>query len=205
MKPRKKSSKISVVISGMPSVGKTTAAEAVAKKFHLLHLAGGDMLKQMALEMGYRPSGSDWWDSPQGMAFLAARKKTADFDKEVDRRLIENVRSGGVVITSYPVPWITKFGLKIWFAASPKTRAKRLAGRDSIAVEKALKIIRKRDSKNRLLYKKIYGIRFGDDLTPFNYIVDTERMDAAAVAKVTCKLVSEYRRGRKNNSRGSKL
>ena len=57
--------KLAVIISGMPSVGKTTAADEIAKRFHLKHLAGGDMLKQIAFERGYRPSGSDWWDTPE--------------------------------------------------------------------------------------------------------------------------------------------
>ncbi|MCL4517882.1 MAG: ATP-binding protein [Thaumarchaeota archaeon] len=104
LKLGKKRKTLSVIISGMPSVGKTTAAEAIAKKFGLHHLAGGDMLKQIAVERGYKPSGSDWWDSEQGMSFLSERNKNADFDKEVDRRLIENLEKGKVVITSYPVP-----------------------------------------------------------------------------------------------------
>ena len=190
-----------MIISGMPSVGKTTAAEAVAEKFGLRHLAGGDMLKEMAIERGYRPSGSDWWDSAQGMAFLSERKRNADFDKEVDRRLVDNLKKGGVVITSYPVPWITDLGLKIWFGASARTRAKRLAGRDSISLAKAMKIIRQRDLRNKRLYKEIYGISFGDDLTPFNYIIDTERMNADEVARVSCKLVAEYGRNRGHSTK----
>lgn len=184
--------KLSVIISGMPSVGKTTAAESIAKKFGLRHLAGGDMLKQIAIECGYKPSGSDWWDSEQGMAFLSERKNNAEFDKEVDRRLVRNLKLGNVVITSYPLPWITDVGLKLWFEASAKTRAKRLAGRDSISVAKALKIINQRDSKNRRLYKQIYGISFGKDLTPFHYIVDTEKLGAIEVAEVSCRIVTEY-------------
>lgn len=188
----KKRSKISVIISGMPSVGKTTAAETVAKKFHLAHYAGGDMLKEMAIERGYKPKGSDWWDTIEGMNFLSERSRNPDFDREVDRRLIAHLKKGGVVVTSYPIPWITKNCLKIWFQASQKTRAKRLAGRDAISVSKALSIVRSRDSKNRSLFAKIYQIKFGIDLTPFNYVIDTEKMTAAEVADSTCRLVEEY-------------
>jgi adenylate kinase family enzyme len=63
--------KISVIISGMPSVGKTTAANAISKKYHLKHVAGGDMLKQIALDRGYHLSGPEWWDTPEGMKFLS--------------------------------------------------------------------------------------------------------------------------------------
>jgi cytidylate kinase len=176
----------------MPSVGKTTAAESIAKKFHLKHVAGGDMLKLMAYERGYTPSGSEWWDTKEGMTFLSERKHNSDFDKEVDRRLAEYMTRGRVVITSYSIPWLCKKGLKLWFHAPQKTRALRLAGRDKISPKKALGIIKKRDSENKILYKKLYNIRFGDDLTPFNFIIDTQKMTAAEVAKISCKLVSEY-------------
>jgi CMP/dCMP kinase len=176
----------------MPSVGKTTAANKIAKKFHLKHLAGGDMLKEMALSRGYRPSGSDWWDSKEGMEFLSERKRNPDFDKEVDRRLIANLRKGGVVITSYPIPWITSQGLKMWFEASQKTRAKRLAGRDSIPLGTALRVIKKRDLENKRIYRKIYNIRFGTDLSPFHFVIDTENMTAVEVAVAACSLVSEF-------------
>ena len=188
----RKGKKISVVISGMPSVGKTTAARAVAGKFHLKLIAGGDMLKEMAIERGFEPSGSDWWDTKDGMKFFSERKSNPDFDKEVDRRLIMNLKKGGFVITSYSMAWLSNVGIKLWFRASQKTRAKRLSGRDGISLEKALKIVKKRDSENKRLYKRLYNIRFGQDLTPFDFVIDTEKMTAAEVAMTTCKLVSEY-------------
>jgi cytidylate kinase len=92
----------------MPSVGKTTAAESIAKQFRLRIIGGGDMLKQMAIDRGYDPSGSDWWDMPEGMKFLSERERNTDFDKEVDRRLAKYVKHGGVVITSYSIPGFAK-------------------------------------------------------------------------------------------------
>jgi CMP/dCMP kinase len=198
MKRRKKqqhssSENVSVIISGMPSVGKTTAADAIAKEYNLKHIAGGDMLKEMAYERGYHPSGSDWWDSPSGMKFLSERRSDPEFDKEVDRKLADFIRKGNVVITSYSMPWLMENdGLKLWFQASQRNRADRLAGRDSISKNKALEIVRKRDLENKRLYKKIYGIKFGEDLTPFNYVIDTNKLSASEVAKAACKIVGEY-------------
>lgn len=185
--------KLAVIISGMPSVGKTTAADEIAKRFHLKHLAGGDMLKQIAFERGYRPSGSDWWDTPEGMKFISERKKNPEFDKEVDRMLADHINRGGVVITSYSMPWLSpNDGLKLWFDASQTTRASRLAGRDSISKTKALDIIRRRDRENKRLYKKLYGIEFGRDMTPFNFRIDTNDLSAAEVAKAACAIVEAY-------------
>jgi len=147
------------------------------------------MLKEIAMERGYSPSGSDWWDTSEGMKFLAERKQNPDFDREVDRRLIQYVKGGGVVITSYTVPWLCSKGLNIWFAATQKNRAWRLAGRDKIPFSDALKIIRSRDSKNRRLYSRIYGIKFGTDLSVFNYIIATDDISAQEVATAACELV----------------
>jgi CMP/dCMP kinase len=189
---RIESRKISVVISGMPSVGKTTAAEVIAKRFGLRHIAGGDMLKEMAIERGYHPSGFDWWDSPEGMKFMADRKNDSQFDREVDRRLINYITKGGVVITSYTVPWLCSDALKIWFAAPPKVRAKRLAGRDKIENRTAERIIKQRDARNRKLYWDIYKIKFGKDLSVFNYEIDTAKLNAEQVAEAAALLVDNY-------------
>jgi CMP/dCMP kinase len=187
--------KISVIISGMPSVGKTTAANAIAKKFHLMHIAGGDMLKELAYERGYRPSGAEWWDTPDGMSFIAERKRNPDFDKEVDNKLAQYLKRGGVVMTSYSMPWLAKDKcLKLWFHASLKTRACRLAGRDSISKRQALVIVRKRDAQNEKLYKRLYDIEFGRDLSPFNFVLDTENLSVKEVATASCRLVAEYKR-----------
>ncbi len=95
-----KRKRISVIISGMPSVGKTTAANAIAREYHLKHVAGGDMLKQIAIDRGYHLSGPEWWDTAEGMRFLSERKKDPDFDRIVDQKLAEHVRLGNVVMTS---------------------------------------------------------------------------------------------------------
>jgi len=189
--------KISVIISGMPSVGKTTAANAIARRYHLKHVAGGDMLKQIELDRGYHLSGPEWWDTPVGMKFLSERKKDPEFDKSVDQKLAEHIRKGDVVMTSYSMPWLAKNdGIKLWFHDSQKNRASRLAGRDSISKSLALAIVKKRDQENKRLYKKLYGISFGDDLSPFHYIVDTNKMSASEVATASCKIVGEYARAK---------
>ncbi|MDG6999319.1 MAG: cytidylate kinase family protein [Nitrososphaerota archaeon] len=188
--------RLSVLISGMPSVGKTTAAGAVAKMFGLKIVAGGDMLKEMASERGYNVSGSDWWETKEGMKFLSERKRNPNFDKEVDRRLAQHLKNGGVVVTSYPMPWLSKDGIRFWFHASRKTRAARLAGRDKITNRKAVTLLKKRDAGNKRLYKKLYGIDFGEDLSPFHFIINTEGLSAKQVAYMTSKLVSLYAKRR---------
>jgi len=182
-----------IIVSGMPAVGKTTVSKAVAGKLRLKVLGGGDVLKEMAVEEGYSPGGEDWWDTKEGMKFLEARKRKSGFDKEVDSRLLEKAKRGDVVITSYPVPWLSKHGVKVWLSGSVETRARRMAKRDGVSVDKCVEVLAIRDVENYKLYKKIYGIDFGKDLSPFDLVVDTDSIDESRVAQIVLHYVRNRR------------
>ncbi len=184
--------KVSFIISGPPAVGKTTVADALAKRFGLRVCAGGDALKKLAADRGYTPTGRDWWDTTQGMRFLAERAVNPEYDKEVDKMLIEELKRGGVVVTSYTLPWITDIGIKIWLQGSVESRARRMVERDKISYEDALNIVKKRDEENRSLYLKIYGIRFGVDLSVFDLIVNTDILSRGAVVEVVETFVKQF-------------
>ncbi len=178
-----------IVVSGMPAVGKTTVSHIVAKELHVPVVGGGDVLKEMAVEEGYTPGGEDWWDKGEGMKFLQERKKSSGFDREVDNRLLKRADAGGVVITSYPLPWLTKAGLKVWLAGSVESRARRMSKRDNMTEKECVGVLGVRDSENYKLYKEIYGIEFGVDLRPFDLVVDTETISESRVAEVILRFV----------------
>jgi len=182
----------SFVISGPPAVGKTTVAEAIGKKFGLKVYAGGDALREVAASKGYTPKGAEWWDTPEGLRFLHERAENPEYDKEVDNRLIEVLKQGNVVVTSYTLPWLTDLGIKIWLAASVESRAKRMVERDKISYEEALIIVKKRDEENKKLYQKIYGIEFGKDLTVFDLVLNTDRLTKDAVVEVVEAFVKQF-------------
>lgn len=175
---------VAIIISGMPAVGKTTVSKVISEALGIPTVGGGDVLKEMAVEEGYLSGGGDWWDTKDGMSFLKERKKSSGFDKEVDSRLLQKAKRGGVVITSYPLPWLAKKGLKVWLSGSAKSRARRMAKRDGMTVSQCLKVLLIRDSENYKLYKKIYGIEFGKDLKPFDLVVDTDSIDESRVAEI---------------------
>lgn len=182
-----------IIISGMPAVGKTTVSRKVAAALGTPMVGGGDVLKEMAVEEGYSPGGSDWWDRGEGMKFLEERKRSPNFDKEVDSRLIRKAEKGDVVITSYPVPWLSKDGTKVWLSGSVKSRAARMSERDGLSTQKCVKILSVRDTENYELYKKIYGIEFGKDLKPFHLVVETDTIGESRVAEI----VISYLAGRR--------
>lgn len=182
-----------IVVSGLPAVGKTTVSKRIARELRKPLVGGGDVLKEMAVEEGYEPGGDDWWDTAEGMKFLEERKRKPGFDKEVDARLIQKAKKGDVVITSYPVPWLTDDGVKVWLTGSVNSRATRMSKRDGLPLSKCKEILSVRDAENFKLYKKIYGIEFGMDLKRFDLVVETDNIDEPRVADIVLQYVRNRR------------
>jgi cytidylate kinase len=187
--------KLSIVISGWPAVGKTTIAAELAKEFRLEIYNGGDILKMLAGEHGYSISGKDWWDTEDAKKFMIERKSNPSFDKEVDQRLVEIVKKGNVVITSYTLPWLVKDAVKFWLKGSQSNRAKRMAYRDNISLEDAKNIINLRDEDNTKIYHQTYGFNFGEDLAIFDFALNTDLMsldDLIVISKDIVKKLTIY-------------
>lgn len=181
-----KMKKIIICISGLPGCGKSTVAKKLAQKYGLRYVSGGDALKELASEYGFKPSGEDWWETEEGIRFLNKRMEDPNFDKKVDERLIKIAKAGNVVLDSWTMPWLLKEGFKIWLDASLEVRAKRAAKRDKISFEEAKRLIKEREEKTRRIYQKLYGFTLGEDFSPFNLILDTDKLDAEEVFKTLC-------------------
>lgn len=175
----------SIVISGPPAVGKTTVAKGLAEEFQLEYLSGGDVLKEMAHEHGFNSAGDDWWDTEDGMKFLNQREENPEFDKKLDEKLIALFDKGGMVITSYTLPWLIKDGIRIWLEGSHESSTKRMQTRDSMSSEDAYEITKERFDKNKALYKKLYDFDFGEDKSVFDVIINTDHLTAQQVIDVT--------------------
>ena len=192
-------SRFSVVISGWPAVGKTTMASELAKEFGLVTYNGGDILKMLAHEKGYSNSTSrgDWWDTQEAKKFMEERKRDPSFDKQVDKKLEQILKKEGAVITSYTLPWLVKDEsiIKFWLKGSPKNRAARMANRDGITAKEAEKIVSLRDAENVKIYKNLYGFNFGEDLSVFDYALNTDRLALDALIEVS-KLIVRRQVGR---------
>lgn len=174
----------SIVISGPPAVGKTTVAKGLAEEFQLEYLSGGDVLKEMAKEHGFDSDGDDWWDTPDGMKFLSKREENSEFDKNLDKRLTDLFNKGGMVITSYTLPWLISDGIKIWLEGSHESSTKRMQSRDNMSSVDAYEITKERFDKNKILYKKLYDYNFGDDTSVFDVIINTDNLTARQVIDV---------------------
>ena len=174
----------SVIISGPPAVGKTTIAKGIAEEFGLTHLSGGDILKELAEEEGFKTGGDDWWDTQEGMNFLSQRQENSEFDKKVDDKLKKHFLDGNVVITSYTLPWLVEGGVKIWLEGSKENSAQRMTTRDNMSKDNALEIVQKRYQENKKIYKALYGFEFGEDLSLFDKVIETDGLNASEVLDI---------------------
>ncbi len=187
--------RFSIVISGWPAVGKTTIAGKLAEEFGLTVYNGGDILKMLAAEKGYSTQRDDWWDTAEAKKFMLQRKSDPSFDKNVDKKLMDIVKKGGAVITSYTLPWLAKDDpsvIKLWLRGSPENRAKRMANRDGISISEAAKIIKLRDEENRRIYHTLYQFKFGEDLSVFDYVLNTDKLPLEALVEVSKLIVRRH-------------
>jgi CMP/dCMP kinase len=185
----------SIVISGWPAVGKTTIACKLAEEFGLVMYNGGDILKMLAEGKGYFTERDDWWDTAEAKKFMEERKSDPTFDKKVDKKLVEIVKKGGAVITSYTLPWLVQEEsviIKFWLRGSPENRAKRMANRDDIIFAEAKRIVNMRDDENKKIYYKLYGFRFGEDLTIFDYVLNTDRLSLDSLIEISKLIVRKH-------------
>jgi len=175
------SQKVVICVAGLTACGKSTAARRLAERFRLKYVSGGTALKGLALKLGYKAKQRGWWESAEGMRFLEQRAHDPRFDKQIDAELMEQAERGNVVLDSWTMPWLSKTGFKIWLEVSPVERARRLTRRDGISLEKAMQIIKEKDSRTKQIYKSTYGFNLGEDYSPFDLVLDAERLSSDEV------------------------
>lgn len=184
--------KIVICICGMTGCGKSTVAKRLAEKYGLRYVSGGDALKDLAADEGYEVGGRGWWESDEGMRFFEERMDDFEFDRRVDAKLLEQAREGRVVLDSWTMPWLFDGGFKVWLEASEDARASRLAGRDGMPAEDALKVLREKDERTRSIYEKLYGFSLGEDFSPFDMIFDVSLPGTDEVFETLCLVVDRW-------------
>ncbi len=196
--------KLSIIISAMPCSGKSTIAKKISKKMGLTYVDGGDMIKkamkEIAIEDGFSKeevNKKNWWSTKEGMKFLALRKKDNKIDKRIDEKLIKKINNGNIVITSWTMPWLSKYGIKIWLKVDDETRINRCMLRDNLSFEEAREVIKERDKKNTELYKKLYGFEYGKDLSPFDLILDASVLNTKSLEKTIVCYLKELKKMKK--------
>lgn len=194
-----KNKNLVICISGMAGTGKSTLAKKISHKYGLKYYSGGDALKALAAEEDYDTSGRGFWESPEGLRFLENREKDAKFDRAVDEKLLAYAKGGNVLLDSWTMPWLVESGFKIWLLASLEKRAERVAKRDKLTVDEALRMLKEKEAKTKAIYKQLYGFSLGEDFKPFDLVLDTDNLNAEEVFQVLCNVIENVVLRKKNS------
>ncbi|MEM0360201.1 MAG: AAA family ATPase [Candidatus Diapherotrites archaeon] len=176
-----------VIVSGLPGSGKSTLVEKIAREFNLKPVFASGILKQIRererVDFESAEKGAGFWESLEGKNFTKQREKELDFDKKLDQELLRIASSGdNLVFDSRTMPWLFKGkAFKIWLKASLETCAKRIAKRDKKKAKEILEGLRERFEADKRIYKKLYGFELDADFSPFDLVLDTEKMNAEKV------------------------
>ena len=181
--------KIVICISGMAGTGKSTLSKRLAEKYNLKCYSGGDALKELAKAEGYDVSCQGWWESPEGLNFLNERVNDPKFDKAVDAELLKYAKQGNVLLDSWTMPWLLRDAFKIWLETDVNVRTKRATKRDDLTFDDALIRVKLKDEQTQTIYKKLYGFNLGKDFEPFDFILDTNDLEAEEVFQTVCAVV----------------
>lgn len=184
-----------VIIAGPSAVGKNTVAESIAAKFDLKMVVASEIFKDMAQDQGFSAKSEEWWDQEEAREFTQDREEDHSLDKRLDRKLKNILDQGGVVLTSWTMPWLyDKGAIRILLKASQSTRAMRMAKRDGIDEEKALKTVKTRDKENKKLYKDIYGFNISKDHEVFDLALNTDNLAKKSVLNLINDFISNQER-----------
>ncbi|NHW44647.1 MAG: AAA family ATPase [Candidatus Verstraetearchaeota archaeon] len=171
-----------IAISGKPGAGKTTYAKEVARLFNLRYVSSGSLFRQLAIE--------------RGVSLVELHKlaeKDFGIDRIVDGRAVEEAKKGDVVVEGHLAGWVLRdfSDLRIFFTAPLEVRAMRVAARDGVPYEEALRELELREESNKLRARLLYGFDL-DDLSIFDVVFNTNRLSKEVITETLKTLISKF-------------
>jgi CMP/dCMP kinase len=154
-----------ITVSGPPGSGTTTVAQRVADRLGLELVPGGEVFRALAAE--------------RNMSLPVFGRYVADHpevDVELDSRLARRARDGGAVIESRLAGWIAHnerlAAVVVWIDCDPRIRARRVAAREGVSVDRALADNEERQRVERGRYLALYGVDL-TDLSIYELVLDS--------------------------------
>ncbi|MGH2667633.1 MAG: (d)CMP kinase, partial [bacterium] len=110
-----------------------------------------------------------------------------EVDWELDRRMVRRMRQGGVLVEGRLSAWMAQRegveAAKVWLKAPEDIRASRVAQREGLTKEQALRANQVREKSESSRYMDIYGIDLAD-LSVYDAVIDSHDNDAESVARL---------------------
>lgn len=171
---------LTITVSGLSGAGKTVASESIAKAFKLRHVEAGEIFRKVAKERGL-----------ELQEFSKIREKEVDY--EIEKRTLKFAMEGNVVLNGRLTAWVAGdwADVKIFYDCPLKVRAERVAKRDKIPFEKAMRTLKERDKADREKYLKLYGID-SFDKSIYDIVIDNEKLTLEEARELPIKLIREF-------------
>ena len=104
---------------------------------------------------------------------------------------VEAAQGGGVLIDSRLSGWLIDGDLRVWLRAALAVRAARVAARDGLSPEEALRELRAREECERRRYREFYQIDL-TDLGRYHIVVDTAAWSAQEIVDALLPLTRRF-------------
>ncbi|MEZ0345959.1 MAG: (d)CMP kinase [Infirmifilum sp.] len=175
--------RVVVAVSGTPGSGKTTYSRFIAEHYGLRYVSSGQLFREIARE--------------RGIDFLQLHRlaeENREIDLLIDQRAITEALKGGVVVEGHLAVWVLReiAHVKIIFDAPIEVRAERIARRDGISFEEALREIREREASNHERALRYYGLNIRD-YSVADLMVSTQHLPPEAVKRVVLSYIDAFR------------
>ncbi|MFC1786498.1 (d)CMP kinase [Halobacteriota archaeon] len=162
-----------ITLGGLPGSGTSTVARKLANMLQLEIISAGNMFRDMANEMGVS---------------LLELGKMAEIDPKIDKMIDERQveianKKDNVLIEGRLSGWMVDGDIKIWLKASVESRCSRVASREEISFEQALRDGKEREACDAKRHMELYKIDI-NDLSPYDLVVDSSKWDKNGVAEI---------------------
>ncbi|MFH1586364.1 MAG: cytidylate kinase family protein [Candidatus Diapherotrites archaeon] len=190
--------KMIILINGLSGTGKSVLCERLAKEYGLEYYPTSSLLRQLKGKEFSEVNKADlskndgWWEGEEGKKFIEEREKDKSFDRKLDEELLKLIAKGNIVLDSWTMPWLSKDGFKVWLSADEGVRFKRVMKRDGSESGELVKTVRGKEEKTKRIFSELYGIKYGEDLSPYHFILDTTSLNEEQVFDSVKKKVDEF-------------
>ncbi|MFW9868240.1 MAG: (d)CMP kinase [Candidatus Thorarchaeota archaeon] len=171
-----------ITVGGLHGTGKSSVADAIAKKFNLRRMSAGVIFRQMAKERNL---------TLEEFSRVAAGNE--DIDRLIDDKLREEAEKGNAVIDGQLAAWMAgeNADLNILLTASVETRIRRISERDGTEFAYARRETITREGSEKARYLEYYGVDVSDH-SIYDLIINTDKYELEEVISIVFTAIEEF-------------